>query len=195
MTTRHLSQSAEDRRRVEAELLARIARRDEAALSDFYDLYSPAVYALALRILGNASDADEAVGDVFWQVWEQASRFDPDRGGLMAWLMTIARSRSLDLRRRTERDSKRAEPLDSHTGLEDASSEATEQLFFSEIRGLVRQSLTDLPESHRIALEYAYYEGMSHSQIARALNAPLGTVKTWLRKTLIHLREDLQPLF
>jgi len=165
------------------QLLQRLAAGEREALAAFFDRYASLVNALALRILGDPAEAEDVVQEVFVQVWRQAERFDRERGTPEAWLCTIARSRALDRRRR--RTARREDPAESgrdggvppHTADELA----------------VRQALARLPPEQREALELAYYEGLSQTEIAVRLSAPLGTIKTRMRTGLIRLRARLDP--
>jgi RNA polymerase sigma-70 factor (ECF subfamily) len=162
-------------------LLRRIAGGDHKALGEVYDLFAGMAYGLALRILRDATEAEDVVQEVFVQAWRQASRYDAGRGSPEAWLCTIARSRALDrLRRRTAR---REEPSEA-APLPSGAPRTEEAL-------AVRTALQGLPEDQRRALELAYYEGLTQSEIARRLGEPLGTIKTRIRTGMIRLRETL----
>jgi RNA polymerase sigma-70 factor (ECF subfamily) len=164
-------------------LLDRLAAGDPAALGEAFDRYSGLVNGLALRILKDTAEADEVIQEVFLQVWRQATRFDRARGSAEAWICTITRTRALDrLRRRTSRREDSAEALE---GSGDAPR-TVEAL-------AVRQALSTLPADQRTALELAYYEGLTQSEIAERLGAPLGTVKTRIRTAMIRLRDVLAP--
>lgn len=165
-------------------LLRRLSGGDPAALGEFYDLYAGLVNGLALRIVRDASEAEDVVQEVFVQVWRQASRYDPGRGSPEAWVCTMARTRALDrLRRRAAR---REEPSEAAPGAT-ATPKAEEAL-------AVRKALDGLSADQRQALELAYYEGLTQSEIAKRLDEPLGTVKTRIRTAMIRLRETLEPL-
>jgi RNA polymerase sigma-70 factor (ECF subfamily) len=165
------------------QLLERLAAGEREALSAFFDRYAGLVNALALRILRDGAEAEDVVQEVFVQVWRQAERFDAARGSAEAWLCTIARSRALDrLRRRAAR---REEPAEAAPG-RSAPPRAADEL-------AVRQALLQLPDDQRRPLELAYYEGLSQTEIAARLGAPLGTVKTRMRTALLRLREVLAP--
>jgi len=153
-------------------------------LGEFYDRYAGLVNALALRILRDRSEAEDIVQEVFVQAWRQAARFDPARGSPEAWLCTMARTRSLDrLRRKVSRREEPSESAPASTG-----PPAT-------LEGLaVRKALEGLPENQRRALELAYYEGLTQSEIAERLGEPLGTIKTRIRSAMIQLRETLGPI-
>ncbi len=180
----------EARQAEDQHLLARIAEKDETALSAFYDRYRRLVYALVLRIVGDECGAEEVLGEVFWQVWRQAERYSQSRGKAVAWLMTIARTRAIDLVRRNKRQRSVAQPVEDE--IEDESGSPVDDVLAEELRGQVRAALRSLPAAQQTAIELAYYNGLSQSQIATALSQPLGTVKTRIRSGLARLRKDLQ---
>jgi RNA polymerase sigma-70 factor (ECF subfamily) len=166
------------------DLLRRLMTGDHAALGVFYDRYAGLVNGLALRILRDSSEAEDVVQEVFVQVWRQAAKFDPARGTPEAWLCTMARTRALDrLRRRTSR---REEPSETAPG-ESAAPRNEEAL-------AVRKALDGLSSDQRTALELAYYEGLTQSEIAERLGEPLGTIKTRIRTAMIRLKDVLGPL-
>lgn len=173
--------------------LARIAEGDGAALAILYDAHSRAIYSLALRVLGEQADAEEVVQDVFAQVWRQAARYDPGRGSVGAWMMTIARSRAIDrLRARRARPDRVAVVNDADTRERPAASADPSDALAMEIdAGRVRAALGELPLLQRIAIELAYFEGLTQSEIAERLEQPLGTIKTRVRLGLLKLRDVL----
>jgi RNA polymerase sigma-70 factor (ECF subfamily) len=157
------------------------------------------VRAVALRIVQDVMDADDVVEEVFWQAWRNADRFDASRGGGGTWLLTIARSRSLD-RLRSIRRSREDTGLE---GMEDDSSgaslavEAPDPMAAADLseRGMiVREALASLPIEQREALELAYFDGLSQSEIAERTGQPLGTVKTRMRLALRKLKDRLGVL-
>lgn len=174
------------------DLLGRIAERDESALAELYDETSSTVNGLALRMLTRVEDAEEVTLDVYNQVWRIAGSFDRDRGSVIAWLMTLARSRSLDkIRARTSRD----RLVDSMPDYFDAPSrehDPESQTSLGQQKALVRRALAELPSDQRRALELAYFRGMSHSELAEQLGEPLGTVKTRIRLGMMKMRELMQ---
>jgi RNA polymerase sigma-70 factor (ECF subfamily) len=160
-------------------ILRQLAMGDGHALGELYDRYASVIKGLALRILRNRSDAEEVVQDVFVQVWSQAARFDPSRGTPQAWLCTMARTRAIDrLRRRVVRREELGDPPASTGSCARSDDEIA-----------VRKALEVVSPDQRRALELAYYEGLTHSEIARKLGAPLGTIKTRIR-TAMHLLRD-----
>ncbi len=167
-----------------SKLVREIAGGDPGALGTLYDRYAGLVHGLALRTLRNPHEAEEVVQEVFLQVWHQATRFDAGRGSVTAWLCTIARSRALDrLRRQLAR---REEPEESLPAA--ATNPRNEEAL------AVRHALDGLTPDQKRALELAYYEGLSQSEIAARLGQPLGTIKTRMRTALIRLREVLGPV-
>jgi len=172
-------------------VVERMAAGDAAALGDLYDSHARSIYSLALRILGNTSDAEDVVQDVFTQAWRQAARYDPRRATVVGWLLMMARSRSLDrLRSRQARpDRTIAVPLpDLASG--DPGQEAV--VAGAQDAARLRTALERLGDAARTPIELAYYEGLSQSAIAERLGQPLGTVKTRMRTALAQLREWLQ---
>lgn len=169
----------------------RLASGDSSALTDLYDRHARAIYSLAIRILSDAAEAEDVVQDVFTQAWRQAGRYDAARAPVAAWLMIMTRARALDrLRRRrsrivaTEIDERTPHPRDP-----DQSQEAL--AITTEEAERVRGALLALPDGQRAAIELAYFQGLSQSDIAEQLQQPLGTIKTRIRSGLLKLREAL----
>lgn len=165
-------------------LLRRLAEGDQKALGEFYDRYAGLANGLALRILRDGTEAEDVVQEVFVQVWRQAARYDPTRGSPEAWICTITRTRALDRLRR--RASRREDPAASAP--DPGGRPRTEEAL------AVRKALDALSADQRRALELAYYEGLTQSEIAHQLGEPLGTVKTRIRSAMIRLREALGPV-
>jgi RNA polymerase sigma-70 factor (ECF subfamily) len=177
------------------QLLPAVAGGDVHAFEALYDRHSSTIYALLLRILGDADDAQEVLQETFVKAWTNARTFDAVRGSEIAWLISIGRSRGIDrLRsRRTrsdrENDAGREESVRSTFVVR---ATGVEQAIESEERIAVRSALTALPEAQRHALELAYFEGLSQSEIAARLGEPLGTIKTRIQLGMKKLRERLQ---
>jgi len=179
---------AEDR-----ECLRRLAAGDRDAAAPLYDRHARAIYSLVLRIVDDESDAEDVVQEVFTQAWRQASRYDASRGAVGAWLLIMARTRALDkLRARRARSG--PQPLDDERLMEQvpaAGPDAAEHLVDAEQARIVQRALGELPLLQRLAIELAYYEGLTQREIAERLEEPLGTVKTRIRLGLLKLREAL----
>jgi RNA polymerase sigma-70 factor (ECF subfamily) len=158
-------------------LLARIGQKDEDALSALYDRYSGLVFSEA---------AEEILQDLFYQVWRTAERFDPARGSLAGWLLVAARNRAIS---KLRRKSGKSEELDEKgVSLKvDVESRAAQSLLLDKVRTV----MGNLPENQREALECAYFEGMSHTEIAEKTGQPLGTVKTRIRSAMEALKKVL----
>jgi RNA polymerase sigma-70 factor (ECF subfamily) len=171
--------------------LERMAGGDHEALAELYDRHARVIFSLALRIVRDQRDAEEVVQDVFAQAWRQSGRYSTGRGSVIAWLMTLTRSRALDrLRGRRARPDASAdsEPI---VAIPDGAAPADEQLSTAVQAGQVRAAVEGLPLVQRLAIELAFYEGLTHAQIADRLEQPLGTVKTRIRQGLLRLRDQL----
>ena len=173
------------------ELALALGRGEERALSQLYDRYGAAVYNLALRITRDPTAAEEISLDSFLQLWRQSNRTDTQSGTLLGRLFTIARSRAID-RLRAAGAAKRTQ---SHNPVPaDAPHPPEEMVELAERRRLVRNAMATLSAVQRATLELAYYEGLSHSEIAARLGEPLGTVKTRIRQAMLVLRQTLAPV-
>ena len=163
-------------------LVARIRAGDQQAMSELYDRYSRVVYAVALRVLQDTAAAEDVLQDIFLQLWRNPDAFDASRGSLAAWLSVIARHRSIDRLR------KRRPELDIEecviAGGPDLRDETERALVVEKIRGVLSQ----MDPNQRYALELAYFQGLTHSEIAQKTGEPLGTIKTRIRSALQQLR-------
>jgi RNA polymerase sigma-70 factor (ECF subfamily) len=182
------------------ELVARAAAGDERAVASLYDRYGAVLYAVAYRVVGQRADAEEVVLETFAQAWRDAPRFEPGRGSVAAWLTTIARSRALDVvRARARRDrietSAAADAPGGAPGMGGLASDPGRELDHRERQRQVGEALATLSPAQRQAIELAFFEGLSHSEIAERLGEPLGTVKTRVRLGMQKLRERLRPFF
>jgi RNA polymerase sigma-70 factor, ECF subfamily len=170
-------------------LLKAIAARDEAALAQLYDRYRTILFGLLMRILNNREEAEDVLQEVFLQVWRKAADFDESRGRPFTWLVTLARSRGID-RLRTLASRERVAEAGAREVSEVISDAATDAVK-SEQRGLVSDALAKLPDEQKRPIMLAYFDGLTQSEIAARLGAPLGTVKTRMRTGMIRLRELL----
>jgi RNA polymerase sigma-70 factor, ECF subfamily len=167
-------------------LLQRVRQGDQGAMAEVFDRYGRAVYSVALRILKDTGHAEDVMQEIFFQVWRNSDSFVQGRGSLGAWLVVIARNRSIDLlRRRKPTDSVEDVVLASSTNL---ASEAEHNAMIEK----VQKVLKDLPTEQQRSMELAFFEGLSHSEIAEKTGEPLGTVKTRIRLALITLRKAFQ---
>lgn len=176
----------------DVELLKAIAAHDEAALAQLYDRYRVILFGLLMRILNNREEAEDVLQEVFLQVWRRAADFDQNRGRPFTWLVTLARSRGID-RLRSIASRERAAVMaaaDANDAADEASDAATDAIR-SEQRGVVNSALSQLPEEQKRPLMLAYFDGLTQSEIATRLGAPLGTVKTRMRSGMMKLRELL----
>ena len=170
----------------ESELIARIHAGDEQAMAVVYDLYSGVVYSVAYRVLQNATAAEDVLQDVFLQLWRSPSAFDSARGQLAPWLAAIARNRSIDMLRRRK-------PEDDISEYIVASGPKHDETVNSElVISKVRSTIDRMPPEQRKLLEMAYFEGLTHSEIAARTGEPLGTVKTRIRSGLMLLRKQFE---
>jgi RNA polymerase sigma-70 factor, ECF subfamily len=170
-------------------LLKAIAAKDEAALAQLYDRYRVILFGLLMRILNNREEAEDVLQELFLQVWRKAADFDETRGRPFTWLVTLGRSRGID-RLRTLAARERVAEAGARE-VADEISDAAADAFKSEQRGLVSDALAKLPDEQKRAIMLAYFDGLTQSEIATRLGAPLGTVKTRMRTGMLRLRELL----
>jgi RNA polymerase sigma-70 factor (ECF subfamily) len=171
-------------------LMARIAQGDREAFGRFYDAFASAVFGLVRRVLRDPGASEEVLQEVFWQVWREASRYDPGRGSPEAWLLMRAKSRAIDrLRSMRRRDRTFVTAVDESVAR--AADTGGDPPGLTEDRGLVERGLNRLPAAQRQVIEMAFFEGLTQSEIAARLGEPLGTVKTRARLGLERLRNVL----
>jgi RNA polymerase sigma-70 factor (ECF subfamily) len=183
----------------EAALVAALADGNPHALELVYDRHSRGVYALALRLLGDGPAAEEVVQETFLKLWRQPGAYQPSRGRLFAWLLGVAHHHCVDLlrRRRLEERHRTAGSVSGdglvdlvdQLGLTSGDDDPQSRVGNIEQRSALDQALERLPREQRLALELAYYRGMTQVEIATYLNEPLGTIKTRLRLALQQLRK------
>jgi RNA polymerase sigma-70 factor (ECF subfamily) len=175
--------------------MAGISAGDPAALEALYERHAGAVFALCLRVLGDRSEAEEVLEDVFFELWQRSARFDAGRSTPLAYLITLARSRAIDRLRRVRRGAPAPDVGMAPAGVRATAGLAEGPLAEaerSERRRLVASMLRALEFEEREALELSYFAGLSHSEIAAHLGQPLGTVKTRIRRALLRLRDGLE---
>lgn len=169
--------------------MGRLQAGDRTGLERLYDRYAKLLYSVALRIVGERTEAEDVLQQVWIQVWRTAERYDAARGSVSSWLLTLARTRALDRIRAltTRRKAHAAMPI-----LEERPSGPPEKLEESQRHERVRKALAHLEARQRQVLELAFFGGLSQSEIAAQLTTPLGTIKSWTRRGLLTLRETLQ---
>ena len=172
----------------DASLLARMAQRDPRALDTFYRRHARAVFSLALTMLSEQAPATDLTHDVFLLVWRGAGTYQPT-GSARAWLLRLTRNRAIDVLRQERRQRARVATLTEHI-LQDPPPSHT--LVDAVERQAIRAALTTLPAEQRDALFLAFFQGLSHQEIATSLHTPLGTIKARIRRALQTLRQQLQ---
>jgi RNA polymerase sigma-70 factor (ECF subfamily) len=175
----------------DAPLLDRIARGDADALGALYDRHASRVLGLTSRILSDRDEAEDVLQEVFLQVWRAPARFDASRGSVLTWLLVVARSRAID-RLRALRRRGRDRHVDIAAVDVAAPGDPERETQTSHDADGVRRVLATLPADQRRALELAYFEGYTQSEIADLTGSPLGTVKTRLRQGMMKLRESFK---
>jgi RNA polymerase sigma-70 factor (ECF subfamily) len=156
-------------------------------MAKLYDLYSSIVYSVALRVLGDTGAAEDILQEVFMQLWRNPGVFDSSRGNLAAWLAVISRNRAIDAIRKRRPDTDIADVIVSVEP--DLAGEAERARAMEKVRG----ALGAMPSAQRSALEMAYFEGLTHTEIAAKTGEPLGTIKTRIRAGLLALRKVFNP--
>ena len=176
-------------------LVAAMARGDERAASVLYDRHSAVMFGLALRMVGEVADAEEVVLDAFSQAWRDATRYDTSRGSVVGWLTTITRTRALDLirarGRRARMNDSATTQLDEPVAMGEGFRSPDAMVDDADRAAAVTSALGELPEAQRRAIELAFFEGLTHPEVAERLREPLGTVKTRIRLGMQKLRDML----
>ena len=166
-------------------LVAAIRSGDEAAMAALYDRYSSIVYAVALRVLQDTGASEDVLQDIFMQLWRKPAAFDASRGNMAAWLAVISRNRAIDALRRRRPES------DIDNVVVSVEPDLASDADRSRAIGKVRDVLQTMAPPQRSALEMAYFEGLTHAEIAEKTGEPLGTIKTRIRTGLLSLRKVL----
>jgi RNA polymerase sigma-70 factor (ECF subfamily) len=180
--------------RATAILVSQIAHGDDRALAQLYDTTSRLVYGLCLRIVRDPSAAEDITLEAYMQLWRTAESYDPVRGTVLAWLLTVVRSRAIDwLRARKARRADLEETLDGVFDIQDTRPSPESASIDAGRSRIIRDAMTELPKEQRSAIELTYFSGLSHSEIAGQTGLPIGTVKTRIRLGMMRLRELLGP--
>ena len=177
-------------------LLTRCARSDAAALRDLYVSEAPRLLGLLMRMLRHRDQAEDALQDVFCQIWQRAAQYDPGRGHPLAWMQSMARYRAIDLLR----SRRTLEPLGDDDELASAAAASQETLTDGGdehaagfAAGALDRCFDRLSENQQRCIRLAYFRGLTHEEVAGAVQSPLGTVKSWIRRALDSLRECMSP--
>jgi RNA polymerase sigma-70 factor (ECF subfamily) len=188
-----LNQAGVDQVADDLALMKRISRRDPDALRALYDRHAGLVMGICLRIIRDRSEAEQLVIDIFAEIWERFERYEPSRGTPVTYLVTLARSRAIDrYRSRRQNPTVSLEAISTASDASDKSAGPVDSALAGERQSNVATALQSLEPHQRQAVELAFYEGLSHSEIAEKLKKPLGTVKTHIRQGLIRLRDVLR---
>jgi RNA polymerase sigma-70 factor, ECF subfamily len=179
------------------EMIARIGRGDQSAFSALYDRLSGPLYSLALRMLGDAADAQEALQDVFLQIWSRAGTYDPEQSSVFTWTVLLTRSRVVDRLRARGRclrviaastEDEETRPAAADASIAESAADTAERM---DEATRVRLVLKNLPSEQREAIELAFFEHLTHHEIAAQLGQPVGTIKARIRRGLLKLRQRL----
>jgi RNA polymerase sigma factor (sigma-70 family) len=174
-----------------AAALARIASGDRTALQVLYRDTSAKLFGVCLRILQDKSEAEDVIQEVYLKVWRQAGTFDPDRASPITWLVAIARNRSID-RLRASANARRMQPIDDALEVSDSAPGALQQVESFEQRRRLSDCLSELEPRHATAIRAAFLDGATYEILAERMDVPLGTMKSWIRRSLLKLRACLE---
>ncbi|MDP9085848.1 MAG: sigma-70 family RNA polymerase sigma factor [Pseudomonadota bacterium] len=190
MVDAHTSRPADTAARARlTEALVATGHEDRAAFRALYDLTSAKLFGIILRICNDRQAAEEVLSDVYLTVWRRAGAFEPGRASPISWLATIARNRAIDWRRAAKRAP--STPLDEALDVADERPDAIEQLLQNESSRALHLCLDKLDDKQRIAIRTAFFDGLTYAELAERQSVPLGTMKSWVRRGLLRLKECL----
>jgi RNA polymerase sigma-70 factor (ECF subfamily) len=179
----------------DAELLLAVARRDEAAFAALYDRMSRPVFSLIVRVVRSRAEAEEVLQEAFWQIWERAPAYRPELGSAFCWIVTVARRKAIDRLRANSRHLQRIEDAQGARVEDDfASPAALDTLATDERSAAVRAALAKLGPDERRVIALAFFDGLTHAEIAAAERTPVGTVKARIRRGMLKLKPALARL-
>ena len=174
-----------------AEALAKVARGDRSAFAQVYERTSAKLFGICLRILGNRNEAEEALQEAYINVWQKAAGFDPARSSPITWLAALARNKAID--RLRARGSRPSEPLgEDALAVADPSASASDRLENAEETQLLARCISELEERQATPIRKAFFGGVTYAELASGEGVPLGTMKSWVRRGLLRLKECLQ---
>jgi RNA polymerase sigma-70 factor, ECF subfamily len=194
MTGAEPTPQPDDRQQEDARLMLRMAQGDKSAFAEIYDRFSRPLYATALRVVNDATEAQDIVHDVFITLWEKAGTFEAGRGSAFAWAVTLVRNRAIDrvrMRRRRSELLAASAPADLGYDENPAGGNADDSAALGDQAGVIRAAVATLPPEQQRALELAFFSGFTQQEIAEQLREPLGTVKARIRRGLLKLRDSL----
>ena len=185
-----LSTSASLEREKLVSALRQVSEGSRPALAEVYRRTSAKLFGICVRILGEAGEAEEALQEVYFSVWRKAGTFDPAKASPITWLAAMARNRAIDRRRAL--GARKSTTLDEAMDVPDGSVGALEQLEAAEEGGRIALCLGELEERQNQAIRATFYDGLSYSELANHWAVPLGTMKSWIRRGLLRLRDCLE---
>jgi RNA polymerase sigma-70 factor, ECF subfamily len=189
-----MAETSSAQQMLDQEMIARIGRRDQSAFSALYDRLSGPLYSLAMKMLGDPAEAQDALQDVFLQIWSRAGTYDPEQSSVFSWTVLLTRSRVIDRMRARGRHSRvvvastEEAPTAADASTLESAADTAEK---NDEAARVRNVLNNLPSEQREAIEMAFFEHLSHYEISARLGQPLGTVKARIRRGLLKLRQRL----
>ncbi|MCC8391101.1 sigma-70 family RNA polymerase sigma factor [Paraburkholderia sp. MMS20-SJTR3] len=188
-TSRNLDETNDARRAQLEHFVRRVAQGDQRAFADFYTLTASRVFAVIVRMIRDRSEAEDLLQEVYTNAWRRADSFDPERGSAMTWLLTLARNRTID-RMRQHREA----PLDDEqiVTLMDEAPTPFDVAQHSDERRRLEACLRELEPQQRGAVREAFFSGATYSELAERLSVPLGTMKSWIRRSLLQLKTCLE---
>jgi RNA polymerase sigma-70 factor, ECF subfamily len=176
-------------------LLLAVAQRDEPAFAALYDRFSVPAFSMVVRIVGSRAEAEEVLQEAFWQVWQRASDYRPELGSPFCWIITVARRKAIDRLRANARHRQRIDDAQRARADDDfIVSTAMDHAAAGERRSQVQAALAKLNVDERRAIALAFFDGLTHDEIAGALRAPVGTIKARIRRGLLKLKPSLARL-
>jgi RNA polymerase sigma-70 factor (ECF subfamily) len=175
----------------QAALLLDVARGDRAAFERLYRLSSARLFAICIRVLSDRAEAEDVLQDVFATIWHKAEQFDPERAGAMAWMAMIARNRAID-RLRSPGHAVRSTAIELGDELPDGGASPADEAVASDERDRLQRCMQKLDERRRGLIRTAFFEGATYEELASRSGAPLGSVKSWIRRGLLQLRACLE---
>nr|WP_240894720.1 sigma-70 family RNA polymerase sigma factor [Fodinibius halophilus] len=178
----------------EVQLMKRIQSRDDEALEELYDLYKRLLFSMVISIVKKKEEAEDLLQEIFVKIWNKAESFDPDRGNVYSWIVTLARNQAIDRIRSKGYKTQKKQSVSIHEplfSLEGDKHDPMETTIFSDRAELVKKALEKIPEKQSEVIKIAYYRGLTQSEISDQLDIPLGTVKTRTRQGMIKLKRIL----